>query len=99
MSHAHSALPVVSRAWRHQDHPVVTPLSGFFSGLVFVVLVPALFAAVLNAIFPRHTVQDLFPSVVLALVVPIALVARPHTRRFGAYFFLGMVGTVVAVLG
>jgi len=97
--HAISTMPVVSREWRHQDHPVFTPLSGFFSGLVFVVLVPALFAAVLNAILPRHTVQDVFPAVVLALAVPAVLIALPHTRRFGAYFLLGIVGTAVAVIG
>ncbi|MFT4287235.1 hypothetical protein [Nocardioides sp.] len=85
--------------WWHREHPVFTPLTGFFSGLAFVLLVPALFAGLLEATLPRHTVQDLFPLVLLALVVPIALVARHHSRRFGLYFALGMAATAVVVLG
>ena len=85
--------------WWHRDHPVFTPLTGFFSGLAFVLLVPAVFAGLLEATLPRHTVEDLFPFVLLVLVVPIALVARPHSRRFGLYFALGMGATAAVVLG
>ncbi|UDY22623.1 hypothetical protein [Nocardioides sp. Kera G14] len=91
--------PHAASEWMHEDHPVVTPLSGFYAGLAFVIVVPALFATVLNALFPRHTVEDLFPLVVLALGVPIWLLARQHTRRFGLYFCLGMAATAVVVFG
>ena len=85
--------------WWHRDHPTFTPLAGFFSGTAFVVLVPGLFAALLEAFFDPDTVRDLFPFVLVALVVPVVLVARPHTRRYGSYFWLGMVATAVVVLG
>jgi hypothetical protein len=85
--------------WWHRDHPVFTPLTGFFSGLAFMLLVPSVFAALLESVFSQHTVGDLFPFVLVTLVVPIVLVARERTRRFGLYFILGMGTTAVVVLG
>src|SRR4051794_1747784 len=76
--------------WWHRDHPVFTPLSGFFAGLAFTLVVPGLFAALLESFFAPHTATDLFPVVLVALVVPIVLVARRQSRRFGLYFVLGM---------
>lgn len=85
--------------WWHRDHPTFTPLAGFFSGMAYVVLVPGLFAAVLESTFSQETVKQLFPFVLVALVVPLALVVRPQTRRYGRYFLLGMVATAAVVLG
>jgi hypothetical protein len=85
--------------WWHRDHPVFTPLSGFFSGLAFMLLVPGLFAALLESVFSQHTVTDVFPFVLVMLVVPTVLVVRGRTRRFGLFFALGMVATAVVVLG
>jgi hypothetical protein len=85
--------------WWHRDHPVFTPLTGFFSGLAFTLLVPGLFAAVLEAFFPKHTATDLFPYGAVLLVVPLVLIARERTRRLGLYFLLGMVTTAVVVVG
>lgn len=85
--------------WWHRDHPTFTPLAGFFSGLAFVVLVPGIFAAVLEGIFEQETVKDLFPFVLVMLAVPLVLVARSHTRRFGIYFGVGMVATAAVVVG
>lgn len=85
--------------WWHREHPVFVPLTGFFSGLAFMLLVPGLFAALLEALFPLHTVSDLFPFVLVALVVPVVLVAGPRTRRFGLFFVLGMAATAAVVLG
>jgi hypothetical protein len=85
--------------WWHRDHPVFTPLTGFFSGLAFMLLVPGIFAALLESVFPQHTVTGLFPFVLVMLVVPIVLVVRAHTRRLGLYFLLGMGTTAVVVLG
>ncbi|MDH2416879.1 hypothetical protein [Nocardioides sp. CER19] len=85
--------------WWHRDHPVFTPLSGFFSGLAFTLVVPGLFAALLESFLAQHTVTDLFPVVLVALVVPIVLVARRQSRRFGLYFVLGMVATALVVVG
>ena len=37
--------------WWHRDHPTFTPIMGFFSGVIFVALVPAGFIAALRAFF------------------------------------------------
>ena len=86
-------------SWWHRDHPVFTPLTGFFGGLAFTLLVPGLFAALLETAFDQHTVSDVYPFGLVALVVPAVLVARERTRRLGLYFLLGMVTTAAVVLG
>lgn len=85
--------------WWHRDHPVFTPLTGFFSGLLFVLIVPGLYAGILGMFLQPHQVRSVFPWLLVGLVVPAYLLARPHSRRFGAYFLLGMVGTAIVVLG
>ena len=37
--------------WWHRDHPTFTALTGFFTGLAFLILVPALFAGALGLVF------------------------------------------------
>ncbi len=61
--------------WWHRDHPTFTALTGFFTGLAFVALVPALFVGLLHLVFDDETTNDLFPMVLVALVVPLGLVA------------------------
>jgi 4-amino-4-deoxy-L-arabinose transferase-like glycosyltransferase len=85
--------------WWHRDHPTFTALTGFFTGLVFVILVPGLFAAALGLIFEYHTAEDLFPFVLVTLVVPLGLVIAPRTRRFGQYMLIGMLATAIVVGG
>lgn len=85
--------------WWHRDHPTFTALSGFFTGLVFIIVVPGTFAAVLSAMFDQQTVEDLFPLVLITLAVPLGLVVAKRTRRFGLYFWIGMVLTAIVVLG
>lgn len=85
--------------WWHRDHPTFTALTGFFAGLGFVIIVPGLFAAILGWIFDYSTAEDLFPFVVVTLIVPIGLVIVPRTRRFGLYMLIGMVTTALVVLG
>ncbi|HEU4810785.1 MAG TPA: hypothetical protein VFT00_01470 [Nocardioides sp.] len=85
--------------WWHRDHPTFTALTGFLTGLAFVILVPGVFVAVLYAIFDDHTAEDLFPLVLVTLVVPFGLVAARRTRRFGLYMLIGMVTTALVVTG
>jgi hypothetical protein len=85
--------------WWHRDHPTFTALTGFFTGLVFVILVPGVFAAVLSWVFEYHTAEDLFPLVLVTLVVPIGLVVSRRSRRFGIYMVIGMVSTLLVVAG
>ena len=85
--------------WWHADHPTFTALAGFFSGMLFVTVVPGGFVAILRLLFDYDTAEDLFPFVVLTLVVPIVLLTVPRSRRFGQYLLLGMVLTALVVLG
>jgi hypothetical protein len=84
--------------WWHRDHPVFTPLAGFFTGLVTVVLLPGLYAALLSQFFDNGTAADLFPFVAVLLVVPLALMAAQRTRRFGRYMLAGMLLTALVVV-
>ena len=86
-------------SWWHRDHPTFTALSGFFTGLLFVALVPAAFFGVLSLAFDNDRAEELFPFVLVTLVVPIGLVATKRTRRFGTYFWLGMILTAIVVVG
>ena len=81
------------------DHPTFTALTGFFTGLAFVALVPALFVGLLHLVFDDETTNDLFPMVLVALAVPLGLVAFARTRRFGAYMLIGVVVTALVVGG
>lgn len=85
--------------WWHRDHPTFTALTGFFSGMLFVTVIPGGFASILRLLFDYATAEDLFPLVLVTLVVPIALLGRPRTRRFGIYFVIGMALTALVVLG
>mgnify|MGYP005997773205 CR=1 FL=1 len=92
-----TAAPTVG--WWHRDHPVFASLAGFFTGLVFVVVVPGAYAALLSAVLDYEAAEELFPFVLVALAVPIALLVHPRTRRFGRYMLLGMVSTALVVGG
>jgi hypothetical protein len=86
-------------SWWHRDHPTFAALSGFFTGLLFVALVPAVFYGVLSLVVDNDRAEDLFPFVLVTLVVPIGLIANQRTRRFGIYFLIGMVLTAIVVVG
>lgn len=87
------------RDWWHHDHPTFTALAGFFAGMLFVTAVPGGFAGVLRLLFHYERAEELFPLVLVALVVPIGLLLHPRTRRFGTYMVLGMALTALVVLG
>ena len=85
--------------WWHRDHPTFSALTGFFTGLVFVIVVPGIYAAILGAIFDYDTAEELFPFVLVILAVPLGLVIAKHTRRFGRYMLIGGVSTLLVVAG
>ncbi|HQR25726.1 MAG TPA: hypothetical protein PLP61_01695 [Nocardioides sp.] len=85
--------------WWHRDHPTFTALTGFFSGLLLVTLLPGIFVALMSGIFDERTAEEAFPFVLLAFAVPLGLLAFPRTRRFGKYLLLGMVVTLLIVFG
>jgi hypothetical protein len=86
-------------SWWHRDHPTFSALTGFFTGLLFVALVPAAYVGVLSLMFDNDRVEELFPFVLITLVVPLALVANQRTRRFGTYFWIGILLTAIVVVG
>lgn len=85
--------------WFHRGHPVFFPLAGFFTGMVSIIVVPGLYAAIIKWLAGYKRVEELFPFVLLLLVVPIGLLVPQHTRRFGRYMLLGMLSTLVVVAG
>lgn len=86
-------------SWWHRDHPVFFALSGFFTGLATVIVLPGAFAGILAALFSYDRAEDYFPFVLVVFAIPFGLIAAPRTRRFGRYMLLGMVLTAVVVVG
>ena len=84
--------------WWHSDHPTFIALAGFFTGMLSVTIVPGAYAGILRLLFHYETAEELFPYVLLVLVVPLGLVLVERTRRFGQYMFIGMVLTTVVVV-
>lgn len=82
----------------HRDHPTFSSLAGFFTGLLFVIVVPGTYAALLSVLVDSDTAEGLFPLVLVAFAVPIGLAVAPRTRRFGRFMLLGIVTTAVVVL-
>jgi hypothetical protein len=85
--------------WWHRDHPTFTAITGFFTGLAYVIVVPGLYAAILSWMFDDQRAEDLFPFVLVCLAVPLGLVIAPRTRRFGIYMSIGVVTTALVVIG
>ena len=85
--------------WWHRDHPTFTALTGFFTGLALVIVLPGLFIALLHLLVSDSTAEDLFPFVLVTLAIPVCLAIVPRTRRFGLYMLIGAVVTALVVLG
>ena len=85
--------------WRRGDHPVFTALAGFFTGMAFVALVPAIYVGILRSLLSDETAEALFPLVLGTLALPLGLLVPERTRRFGTYMLLGMLVCAVVVIG
>ena len=88
-----------TRNWWHRSHPTFAALTGFFSGMLLVTALPGGFAAILRLVLPTETAEKLFPLVLLGLVLPIVLLAKRKTRRFGIFMVIGMILTALVVAG
>ena len=84
--------------WWHRDHPTFVALTGFFTGMLFVTVVPGGFIGVLRLLFSFETAERLFPIVAVMLVVPAVLVANGRTRTCGLYMVIGMTLTALVVI-
>lgn len=85
--------------WWHHSHPTFAGITGFFAGMLYVTAVPGAFVGVLRLLFTYETAEKLFPFVLIALVLPIAMLVKRKTRRFAQFMFVGMVVTALVVLG
>jgi hypothetical protein len=85
--------------WWHRDHPTFTAIAGFFCGLMLATVVPGAFVATVRALTNDRTAEEMFPFVLLFLVIPFAMVAFPQTRRFGKYLLLGIVIALAVIIG
>jgi hypothetical protein len=83
--------------WWHRSHPTFAGVVGFFTGIVYVIVVPGIYATLLNAFLGEKTATRLFPYVLIALLVPIGLLVPRKTRRFAQLMLVGMVATVLVV--
>jgi hypothetical protein len=84
-------------SWWQRSHPTFAGLVGFFTGVAFVIIVPGVYAAVLSLLLGDATAQRLFPLVLLALVVPLALLVPRKTRRFAEFMLVGVVLTALVI--
>ena len=87
------------RDWWHRSHPTFAAIAGFFTGMLLVTALPGGFAAILRLFFSNETAEKLFPLVLVALALPIFMLAKRKTRRFGIFMVIGMVLTALVVLG
>jgi len=93
------AVPARQPDWWHRDHPTFTAITGFFTGLAYIIVVPGLYAWILSGMLDDRQAEDLFPFILISLAVPLGLVVAPRTRRFGLYMSLGVVTTALVVIG
>ena len=85
--------------WWHHSHPTFAGITGFFAGMLFVTALPGAFIGILRLLFTYETAENLFPLVLIALALPIAMLVKRKTRRFAQFMFVGMVVTALVVLG
>lgn len=84
-------------SWWNRSHPTFAGLVGFFTGVAYVIAVPGVYAALLGLLVSDATAQKLFPLVLVALLVPIAMLVWRKTRRFAQFMFLGIISTAVVI--
>ncbi|WP_374456488.1 hypothetical protein [Nocardioides sp.] len=85
--------------WWHHSHPTFAGITGFFAGMLYVTAVPGAFVGILRLLFSYETAEKLFPFVLIALALPIAMLVKRKTRRFAQFMFVGMIVTAMVVLG
>ena len=86
-------------AWLHDSHPTVAALVGFYIGLAYAILVPGTWGAMLTWVVGQERAEELFPWVALTLLVPLALLIPRKTRRLAEFVWLGIILTVLVVVG
>lgn len=85
--------------WWHSSHPTFAALTGFYAGLAYIIVVPGVAGAILAAVVGQDRAEELFPWLALTLVVPLALLFPRKTRRFAQFVWLGIISTLLVVVG
>ena len=80
-------------------HPVRSPVGGFLTGMVLVVVLPALALSGVHSVLGYRMTEQLAPLLTLLLVLPLGLAASRRTRTFGLYLALGMLVMLLVVVG
>ena len=94
--------PSVAPSFWHRAHPVFTPLAGFFTGTLLVVLVLGILGLVLKWLFGVDLSEHPGPFLIAILslfVINVVLLVAPGTRRFARYMLFGLLATPVVVGG
>ncbi|MBC7275913.1 hypothetical protein [Nocardioides sp.] len=86
-------------AWMQDSHPTVAALVGFYIGLAYAILVPGTWGALLTWVVGPERAEQLFAWVALTLLVPLALLIPRKTRRMAQFVWLGIILTVLVVVG
>lgn len=85
--------------WWHRSHPTFAALTGFYAGLLFVILFLGVAGLVLAWIFGQDKAEQYSPWLLLTLLVPLAMLVPRKTRRFAEFVWVGIVSTIVVVVG
>lgn len=86
---------------RLRRNPTFIALTGFYVGMVLMIVIPSAFAAIITQVASAGSLTKYAPFALLPFAIPLVLIAPERTRRFGRYMLLGMVSTalVVGVVG
>lgn len=90
------------RGWFHRGHPVFTPLAGFFTGVLSLVVILGALGWVLRNVLDVDLSENpryFFYALGALLVIDIALLVVPRTRRFAKYMLAALVTTPIVVGG
>lgn len=87
------------RGWWHRSHPTFAALTGFYAGLLYIILIPSIAGVLLAWVFGQEKAEEYFPWVLVILVVPLGMLLPRKTRRFAEFVWLGIVSTFVVVVG
>lgn len=88
------------RFW-HREHPVFTPLVGFFTGLVAILIALAALGWILDKTVGYDISEHpwvFLVAVGVVLVVNLVLVALPRSRRFARYMLFGVLLTPLVII-
>ena len=78
---------------------VAASLGGFFTGVAWLFVVPAVTVGIGSSLWPDLVAPGLAFTGLVTLGGPIALLIPAVTRRFGAFMLIGMAVTLIVLAG